>query len=112
MTRRRFSLFSLLALAAVALPLLAAPAVAQTLDELRATGKIGERYDGFAAARDPAMADMVKDINAKRREIYEAQAKKQGVAVDQVGIVYAGELLEKLPSGTWFFTPDNEWRRK
>jgi uncharacterized protein len=112
MTRRRFSLFSLLALAAVALPLLAMPATAQTLDELRAAGKIGERYDGFAAARDPAMADMVKDINAKRREIYEAQAKKQGVAVDQVGIVYAGELLEKLPSGTWFLTPDNEWRRK
>lgn len=112
MTRRRFSLLSLLALAAVALPLLALPAAAQTLDELRAAGKIGERYDGYAVARDAAFADMVKDINAKRREIYEAQAKKQGVAADQVGIVYAGELLEKLPAGTWFLTPDNEWRRK
>lgn len=112
MTRRRFSLLSLLALAAVTLPLMALPATAQTLDELRAAGKIGERYDGYAEARDAAFADMVKDINAKRRAIYETQAKKQGVAVDQVGMVYAGELIGKLPAGTWILTPDNEWRRK
>lgn len=112
MTRRWFSLLSLLAAAMVALPLLAAPAAAQSLDELRAAGKIGERYDGLAVARDPAFADMVKSINAKRREIYEQQAKSQGVSVEQVGMVYAGELLEKLPAGTWFLTPDNEWRRK
>lgn len=112
MTRPWFSLLSLLALATVALPLLAGPAAAQSLDELRAAGKIGERYDGLAVARDPALADMVKDINAKRREIYAQQAQKQGVSVEQVGMVYASELLEKLPAGTWFLTPDNEWRRK
>src|SRR5690606_19639886 len=106
MTRRRFSLLSLVALAAVSLPLLAQPVAAQSLDELRAAGKIGERYDGYAVARDAAFADMVKDINAKRRAIYEAQAKKQGVAVDQVGLVYAGELIEKVPAGTWILTPD------
>ena len=112
MTRRWFSLLSLLAAVAVALPLLASPGAAQTLDELRASGKIGERYDGFAVARDPGVADQVKEINAKRRAIYEEQAAKQGVPLDQVGAVYAGEIIQKVPVGTWILTADNEWRRR
>ncbi len=112
MTRRWFSLLSLLAAVALALPLLASPGAAQTLDELRASGKIGERFDGFAVARDPGVADMVKDINAKRREIYQKQAASQGVPVDQVGAVYAGEIIQKVPVGTWIMTPDGEWRRR
>lgn len=111
-TRRRFSLLCLLAAALLVLPLLSGPVAAQTLDELRAAGKVGERYDGYAVARDPNTADMVKEINAKRREIYEARAKKQGVPADQVGAVYAGELWQKVPAGTWFLTADGEWRKK
>ncbi|MEQ9608849.1 MAG: DUF1318 domain-containing protein, partial [Kiloniellaceae bacterium] len=98
-TRRRFSLFALLAGALLVLPLLSGPVAAQSLDELRAAGKVGERYDGYAVARDPSAADMVTDINAKRREIYETQAKKQGVPASQVGAVYAGELWQKVPAG-------------
>jgi len=112
MTRRWFLLLSLLAVAAAVLPSLAGPAGAQTLDELRAAGKIGERYDGYAVARDPAMADMVAQINAKRREVYEQQAKKQGVGADQVGAVYAAEIVQQVPAGTWVLTADGEWRRK
>jgi len=111
-TRRRFCGLSLLAAALLVLPLPSGPVAAQTLDELRAAGKVGERYDGYAVARDPNTADMVKDINAKRREIYEAQAKKQGVPASQVGAVYAGELWQKVPAGTWFLTADGEWRKK
>jgi len=111
-TRRRFSLLALMAAALLMLALPSGPVAAQTLDELRAAGKVGERYDGFAVARDPNTADMVKDINAKRREIYEAQAKKQGVPASQVGAVYAGELWQKVPTGTWFLTADGEWRKK
>src|SRR3546814_10148037 len=69
MTRRWFSLLTLLAAATLVLPLLAGPAAAQSLDELRASGKVGERYDGFAEARDPAVAAQVKEINAKRTAI-------------------------------------------
>lgn len=111
-TRRRFSLISLIAAALLVLPLLGGPAAAQSLDELRAAGKVGERYDGYAVARDPGTADMVTEINAKRREIYEAQAKKQNVAVDAVGTVYATEIWQKVPAGTWLLTPDGEWKRK
>jgi uncharacterized protein YdbL (DUF1318 family) len=111
---RRFFLLSLLAAGALALtlPLLTGPAAAQSLDELRASGQIGERYDGYAVARDPALGDMVAGINAKRRGIYEEQAKKQGVAVEQVGLVYANEIVNQVPAGTWILTADGEWRRK
>lgn len=112
MTRRRFSLLSLMILAALALPLLPAPAMAQSLDELRASGKLGERYDGLAVARDPAVAEQVKEINAKRTAIYQQQANKQGVPVAEVGKVYANEIVGQVPAGTWILTADGEWRRK
>ena len=112
MTRRWFSLLSLLMAATLALPLLAGPAGAQSLDDLRAAGKIGERFDGFAVARDGDYADMVKDINAKRRAIYEKQAAKQGASLKQVGMVYANEIIQKVPDGTWILTAEGDWVRK
>ncbi|MEQ8357609.1 MAG: YdbL family protein [Kiloniellaceae bacterium] len=112
MTRRWFSLLSLVMALGLALPLLAGPAAAQSLDDLRAAGKIGERYDGFAVARDPNLADKVKEVNDKRRAIYKEQAAKQGVPLEQVGLVYANEILQQVPSGTWVLTVDGEWRQK
>lgn len=112
MTRRWFSLFSLLIAAALALPLLAVPATAQSLDELRASGQIGERYDGYTVARDPGVADQVAEINAKRREIYEKEAANQGVNLTQVGKVYAAKIVRQVPAGTWILTEDGEWRQK
>ncbi len=112
LTRRRFSLLALLLTAGVLLPLLAGPVAAQSLDELRAAGRIGERFDGFAEARDGALADQVAEINAKRRAIYQEQANKQGVPLEQVGKVYAVEIVKQVPSGTWILTPDGQWRQK
>lgn len=111
-TRRRFALLSLLLAAGLVVAPLAAPAAAQSLDELRASGRIGERFDGFAEARDSALADQVAEINAKRRAIYQEQASKQGVSVEQVGKVYAGEIIKQLPSGAWILTADGQWRQK
>ena len=112
MTRRWFSLLTLAMAAALALPLLAGPATAQSLDELRASGKIGERYDGYVVARDPSAAALATEITAKRRDIYEKQAASQGVPAAQVGMVYANEIVQQVPAGTWILTADGEWRRK
>jgi hypothetical protein len=98
--------------AALALPLLSGPVSAQTLDELRASGKVGERYDGFAVARDPSAADLVGEVNARRRGVYEQRAAEQGVSVEAVGAVYAKEIVDQVPAGTWVLTADGEWRRK
>jgi hypothetical protein len=101
-----------LAAAVLALGLGAAPVAAQSLDELRASGAVGERYDGLAVARDASAAAAVAQINAKRQEIYAQRATAEGVPADQVGRVYAQEILQKAPAGTWFLAPDNTWKQK
>ncbi|NIA67123.1 YdbL family protein [Pelagibius litoralis] len=112
MTRFWSSLFTLLAAIIVALPMLTAPAAAQSLDDLRASGKVGERFDGLAVARDSAFADFVDEVNAKRQAIYAEQAGKQGIPASQVGAVYAQEIIEQVPDGTWILTDQGEWRQK
>src|SRR3546814_18432514 len=111
MTRRWFSLLTLLAAATLVLPLLAGPAAAQSLDELRASGKVGERYDGFAEARDPAVAAQVKEINAKSTAIYQQQADKEGVPLAEVGKVYAIGIVKQVLSGTGRLSAQCQMRR-
>ena len=111
--RRRLG-FPLVVLITVLLAagLFVAPATAQSLDDLRASGAVGERFDGLTVARDPSAADAVAKINAKRKEIYAQRAASQGVTAEQVGKVYAKEILDDAPPGTWFQTPDNKWTQK
>ena len=90
----------------------ATPATAQSLDDLRASGAVGERFDGLAVARDPSAADTVAQINAKRIKIYAERAASQGVTADQVGQVFAKEILQKAPAKTWIQAPDNSWSQK
>ncbi len=104
----------------VALPVVAAAALfpvaagAQSLNALRASGAVGEGYDGFARVRKAGggARSVVDAVNAKRRAIYVERAKEQGTAADQVGRVYARQILGKAPAGTWFLKESGEWVRK
>ena len=78
------------------------PANAQSLEDLRVSGAVGERFDGYVAVRNPDAKIFADQVNAKRQQIYEGRAAAQGVSADQVGRVYAQELLKRLPSDTWF----------
>ena len=89
-----------------------APAAAQDLDNLRATGKVGERYDGYAHARDSSVAPFVKKVNEQRREIYQTRATEQGVAIEHVGRIYAKQIFEQSPAGTFFLSETNVWTQK
>jgi len=93
-----------LALLVAALVFTNMPAQAQSLDALRSSGQVAERYDGLVVARsnDPAVRAAVDKINAERQKIYAKQAAKQGVPVDQVGRVFAGQILGSAPAGTYF----------
>jgi uncharacterized protein len=112
LTRRQ----AVLALCAAAMPLvLPGTARAQSLDALRASGVVGERYDGLAIIRgDASAADraLVDRINAERRRIYQQRAAEQGVPADQVGRVYAGTIFQNAPAGTWFLDAGGNWMRK
>ncbi|MBT6096621.1 MAG: YdbL family protein [Rhodospirillaceae bacterium] len=104
----------LFAVAVVGLMLVisSAPADAQSLNELRASGAIGEAFDGFARARGASMQGKVDDINAQRRAIYKQRATAQGVSASQVGRVYAQQIFNNSPAGTWFLGESGSWTRK
>ncbi len=104
----------------LALPLLplAFVAIAQnrTLDAPRSAGTVGERFDGFAVVRDPALATTlnptVETVNAERLKVYAQRATAEGVPVDQIGRIYAAEIFRSAPAGTWFLQESGQWVRK
>jgi len=106
----------------VSLALLLAPigigAIAQnrTLDAPRSAGTVGERYDGYAVVRDPgqaaSLAPVVDQVNAERRKLYAQRAAADGVPVDQIGRIYAGEIVKSAPAGTWFLQESGQWVKK
>jgi hypothetical protein len=92
------------------------PASAQTLESARASGDVGERHDGYLVARQanpsPAIAGLVAQVNAQRRGIYERRAAEQRVPAAEVGRLYAQEIAQQAPAGTWFLLENGTWRRK
>jgi len=112
LSRRTFCRHTLTLPLLLGLASLSTPAWSQSLNDLRASGKVGEGYDGFARARDGAVAAMVDSVNAKRRAIYEQRAKEQGTSVDQVGKVYAGQIISQSPAGTWVLSASGTWQQK
>jgi len=89
---------------------------ASPLDEFRAEGVIAERFDGQVEVRDGVTnadaAKLVSEVNAKRMKIYEERAAKQNVPVSEVGKIYALEIAEKAPAGTYFRKPDGSYVQK
>ena len=102
----------MLALAVVVAP---SSAFSQTLDQLRAQGEVGERFDGLLVPRGNVSAQVrafIVDTNAKRQAIYQKRATGQGVAIAQVGKIYARQIVERAPAGTWFLGENGKWTRK
>ena len=110
---RRWTLSALAGLALLG-PALFAPGVrAQSLDALRASGAVGEGFDGYARVRQPGGGEaVVNQVNAQRRAIYQKRSSEQGVSPDQVGRVYAREIFARAPAGTWFLLESGAWVRK
>ncbi|MGE0665580.1 MAG: YdbL family protein [Sphingomonadales bacterium] len=94
----------------------AAQAQAKPLDAPRAAGTVGERYDGYAVVRDAdASADirkLVEDSNAERRKVYQDQAASTGAPAEEVGKVYASQIMAAAPAGWWFQGADGTWVQK
>ena len=85
---------------------------AGSLQDLRASGAIGESASGYAVARDPSATAEVASINEKRKVIYAEKAATQGVSIEQVGKVYAKEIFEQVPAGTWLQNEQGQWLKK
>lgn len=109
LTRRAFAALGLACALGMAVPL---PAFADQLDDMRKSGAVGERYDGFLEARDASARSYVQQVNAQRRKIYEDRAAQQGVGVEQVGKLYAQQISKKAPGGTYFLLENGSWVQK
>ncbi len=112
MVRRTAFTQTALALLLVVFALGAPPLAAQSLDDLRVSGAVGERYDGYAEARDPSARAQVQQINAQRRDIYKKRAAEQGISAAEVGRLYAKQIMSDAPSGTHFLNEGGKWVRK
>jgi len=88
------------------------PALAQSLDQLRASGAVGERFDGYAQALQSSAAGTVDQVNVKRRKIYADRAASEGTSTDQIGRVYARQIFAKAPPGTKFLQDNGAWITK
>jgi uncharacterized protein YdbL (DUF1318 family) len=84
---------------------------ADALESLRASGAIGESNNGYAVAREPSAQAEADAINAKRRVIYQNKANAEGVNVEQVAKVYAQEIFNTVPAGTWLQI-NGQWKKK
>ena len=110
----RIEMKRIASVATFVLLLLATIAGAADLDALRKSGAVGERFDGLAVVRqgDAAAKTLVAEVNAKRGKIYAERAKEKGAPAVEVGKVYAKEIAEKAPTGTWFLGEDGKWLQK
>ncbi len=112
MLRRNLARLVILAAVALVLGLSAPPVLAQSLDQARASGALGERYDGYAQALQSSAAGLVKQVNAKRKQIYTQRAAQEGASADQIGRVYARQIFAKAPRGTRFLQANGSWITK
>jgi len=112
MPRRTLFRLTFLAVAVLTLGLSGLPALAQSLDHLRASGAVGERFDGYAQALQSSAAGTVNQVNAKRSQIYADRAASEGVSPDQIGRVYAKQIFSKSPPGTKFLQENGAWITK
>lgn len=94
-----------------------AAAAGQTpmLDQARAAGQVGERYDGYlglGANASATLRNQVATINIRRRKIYSDFAASRQVSPQEVGITAGCQLLGRVGIGEAYMHSDGVWRRR
>jgi uncharacterized protein YdbL (DUF1318 family) len=104
------------ALAAAAI-VVASGASAQSplVDQARAQGTAGERYDGYmgvVGAGSPVLRSAVGAINIQRRSLYSSLAASKGASPQEVGLTAGCQLLARVAVGQAYLLSDGAWRRR
>ncbi|MCX2982951.1 DUF1318 domain-containing protein [Halieaceae bacterium IMCC14734] len=95
------------------LTLLSNPAWALDLSEAKTQGMVGETHTGYIAAVEPAakVNSLVSDINAKRKQHYQAIATQNRISLQAVEARAGLKAIEKTPSGQYINTGSG-WQKK
>lgn len=91
-------------------------ALAQTLEEAKAAGIIGEKRDGYIGLvqtdAPPAVVALINDVNRQRRERYQQIAQENGIAVQDVAQLAYVRAVEATSSGHYVEDANGRWVRK
>lgn len=88
-------------------------AFALSLDEAKSKGLLGETPSGYLEQVQPdaAAAQVMGEVNAKRRVEYQAIAQKNGTALNAVEALAGKKAIEKTGSGL-YVKVDGRWVKK
>lgn len=91
----------------------ALPAAAQSARDLKNSGAVGERLDGYLGIVDgSAGGDIraaIEAINAQRRQAYEGASRDSGRARSEVEAVAGARLRDKARAGDWVQNAAGQW---
>jgi uncharacterized protein YdbL (DUF1318 family) len=89
---------------------------AQSLDQAKSQGLVGEKVDGYIAAvvasPSPEIQALIQSTNDGRRKAYEELARRNNIPVEQVGIVSAEKLQGNAAPGEYIQSPSGQWVKK
>ena len=89
--------------------------VARAVEAARASGIVGERYDGYlgvVGAASSVVRSQVATINIQRRSLYSNLAGRKGVSPLDVGVTAGCQLLARVAVGEAYLWADGAWRRR
>lgn len=94
--------------------LLAQPdaAHAQSLEQAKASGMVGETASGYLAAVKPEGQAVANSINAERRKEYERIAAQNGQPVDVVEKLMGQKLVNRAGAGEMVQDASGRWIKK
>lgn len=86
------------------------------LHEAKAQGLVGEQPNGYLGlVKSGAGADvhaMMNDINARRRQEYQAIARRNKTELKVVEALAGKKAIEQTPPGQWVRLPSGKWVKK
>ena len=92
-----------------------APAQSPIVDQARAQGLAGERYDGYMGVAGPASSALrsaIGAINIQRRSPYSDLAARKGASPQEVALAAGCQLLARVAVGQAYLLSDGKWRRR
>ncbi len=103
---------------ALALGGLAGTALAQrdpAYEAARASGKVGEKMDGYlgiVGAATPDLQKMIKDINIKRRAVYAEKAQAASATLEEYALTAGCLGIARTSPGEKYQAPDGSWQTR
>jgi len=91
-------------------------AFAQTLQEAKQQGLVGEQRDGYIGLVQSDVSaelrELVQQVNEERRRRYQQIAEENGITLAQVTAVAYERAVEATERGHYIQLPNGEWVRK